>query len=239
MTPFALVFSEIAPARFPEIAAGLEAAGRSAADRDAFVLLEPVARLVRDLVPDDVSPDELEAHLRLLHHAYRHWAGGGWVYRVSETTLAGAVASHGMSSRLPHEALYLQLPKGRVWRPGAAGLAPEPLDGIFVTETEERGTVSALGIFGMHQARPGFSAVGVEGHVDEDDATAGELEVAAGREDGSPPFAPRLEGGEQAGLYSVDNAGELLLLTCRLLALLPPGKRGKGNGERLERFIEV
>ena len=55
------------------------------------------------------------------------------------------------------------------------------------------------------------------------DPTAGEIEIAAAREDGTPPFAPKLAGGSAAGLYSVANAAELLLLTCRLLTLLDSG----------------
>lgn len=237
-TPYALVFGQIAEERFPAIARALELAGRSSEDRDGFVLLEPVAHLVRDLVPEDVSPEELDAHLRLLHHAYRHWTAGGWVYRVGEGALARATSGARLSSHLPHQALYLQLPTGRVWRPGDP---PEPLDGMFVTETAERGTIAALGVFGMHRNRPGFSAVSVEGHVDENEATAAELEVAARREDDSAAFEPLLEGGREAAIYSVVNAGELLLLTCRLLALLPPAARATGNGQREtpECFVDV
>ena len=51
----------------------------------------------------------------------------------------------------------------------------------------------------------------------------GEIEIAAARDDGTAPFAPKLAGGTAAGLYSVANAGELLLLTCRLLTLLDSG----------------
>ncbi len=62
---------------------------------------------------------------------------------------------------------------------------------------------------------------GLDGRADSDDPTGGEIEVAAAREDGSERFSPTLAGGAQAGLYSLANAGELLLLTCRLLVLLP------------------
>jgi len=61
------------------------------------------------------------------------------------------------------------------------------------------------------------------GRADPDDPTAGEIEIAAAREDGTAPFAPKLAGGSAAGLYSVANAAELLLLTCRLLTLLDSG----------------
>lgn len=245
-TPFGLVFAALAPDRFPAIARALAATGRSSEDRDAFVLLEPVARLLQDLVPEDAAPEEVEAHLRLLHHAYRHWMAGGWLYRVGEGALARAVAGRRISSHLPRQALYLQLPPARVWRPAAGGEPPEPLDGMFVTETAERGGLAVLGIFGMHPHRPGFSAVGVEGQVDDDEPEPGQLEVAAARPDGSAPFTPLLRGAEPgSGLYSVVTAGELLLLTCRLLAALPPPARGEAGteqreaGESSERVVSV
>jgi len=68
--------------------------------------------------------------------------------------------------------------------------------------------------------------VGLEGRADADDR---EIAVAAAREDGSAQFSPTLAGGSQAGLYSLANAGELLLLTCRLLELLP----------EMERFVDI
>ena len=86
-TPFGLVFGEIATERFPAIGDALRQAGSAPADRDQFVLLEPVARLLRDIVPDSAGAEALEAHLLLLHHAYLHWAGEGWVYNVGEQTL--------------------------------------------------------------------------------------------------------------------------------------------------------
>jgi hypothetical protein len=233
-TPFALVFGDIARERFPAIAGALEAAGWSSENRDAFVLLEPVALLLRELAPDEVSPDELEAHLRLLYHAYRHWTAGGWVYRIGEEALARAARSDRHSSHLPRQALYLQLPAGRVWRPLGTGEPPEPLDGLFLTETGERGAIAVLAIFGMHRARPGFSAVAVEGRMDDDETAAGELEVAARRADGSAAFAPLLAGAEHTGVYSVASAGELLLLTCRLLPTLPPPSPREAGDERRE-----
>jgi hypothetical protein len=234
-TPFALVFAELADARFPAIAERLSQGGVSSADRDHFVLLEPVGRLLREIVPDDAGADALEAHVRMLHHAYRHWAGGGWVYRVAEPALRRAIAESGaVTSHLPRKALYLQLPELQMWGTPTAGAAAEPLDGMFVSETARPGEIAVLGIFGMREGRPGFSAVGLEGRADADDAAADEIPIAA-------PFTSTLAGADRAGIHSVESAGELLLLTCRLLALLPatrdPGSEIRGAAERIVEVV--
>jgi hypothetical protein len=219
-TPFGLVFAEIGPAHFPTIARALASHGRSSADRDGFVLLEPVAHLVHELAGADVAAEEMEAHLVLLHHAFRHWEAGRWVYRLSEAALERAAAQESLSGDTPREAVYLQLPAGRVWRSRAdAHSVPEPLDGMFVTRMQEPGTISVLGVFGMHQTRPGFSAMGIEGRADEHEAAPGERMARARRPDGSPLFAPLLTGGAGAGLYSILDADELMMLTWRILAL--------------------
>jgi hypothetical protein len=238
-TPFELAFAELARDRFPAIAQALTNGALSSADRDRFVLLEPVGRLLREIAPDGTGPDALEAHMLMLHHAYRHWAAGEWVYRLGEAALRRAAAARSITSQLPHQALYLQLPELKVWGTPTADGASEPLDGLFVTETAQPGGIAVLGIFGIRDGRPGFTAVGLDGHADPDDPSGGEIEVAAAREDGSERFTPTLAGGAQAGLYSLANAGELLLLTCRLLATLPapdPGEMGVEDGER---FIDV
>lgn len=241
-TPFGLAFGALAGERFPEIAAALAHRATSSADRDAFVLVQPAGALLRDLIAPDAPADAIDAYIRLLHHAYRHWTAGRWVYRLSDATLARAALGGSLSTHLPRPALYLQLPEHRVWRVPAPGETAEPLDGMFVTAAAVGGTVAVLGISGMHRHRPGFSAVAVEGHADAADPTGNELLVAVRREDGSPPFTPLLPGGREAGLYSVATAGELLLLTCRLLARLPTPRAGEGepgDADTAERFVDL
>jgi hypothetical protein len=228
-TPFELAFTDLARDRFPAIAQVLERDALSSADRDRFVLLEPVGRLLREIAPDGTGADALEAHMLMLHHAYRHWAGGGRVYRVGEAVLHRAAAGTSITSHLPNPSLYLQLPELKVWGTPTVDGTAEPLDGLFVTEAVEPGGIAVLAIFGIREGRPGFSAVGLEGHADADDPTGSEIEVAAARDDGSERFSPTLAGGAQAGLYSLANAGELLLLTCRLLVLLP----------EMEHFVDI
>jgi hypothetical protein len=243
-TPFALAFGSIAAERFPAIAAALAASGTSSADRDAFVLVQPVGALLREMVPEDAEPEALDAYVRLLHHAYRHWRAGGPVYRVSDAVLDRATRGGPLSTYPAHRALYLQLPEHRVWRAPVATEPPEPLDGVFVTETESPGAIAVLGITGMHRNRPGFCAVAVEGHADPLDPEGAELLVQVERDDGTAAFAPLLAGGGAAGLYSLANAGELLLLTGRLLALIPPPAgevpaTGPDSAAFTERFVDL
>lgn len=231
-TPFDLVFAGIAGERFPAIP--------DTADRDAFVLLEPVGRLLREIAPEASGADAIEAHALLLHHAHRHWAGGGWVYQIGEQTLARAISSDHITSQPAHPSLYLQLPELRVWGTPTPEETAEPLDGIFVTETATPGGIAVLGIYGMRPDRPGFSAMGLEGRADPDDPGRGEIEVFAARADGSASFGPRLAGGTAAGLFSLANPGELLLLACRILAVIPADAvPAAGNGSAMERIIRV
>jgi hypothetical protein len=221
-TPFSLVFGEIAPARFPSITVALEQAEAPPADRDKFVLLDPVGRLLREIVPEGAGPDALEAHVLLLHHAYLFWASGGRVRQVSEAVLRRAIAEHSLTTTV-QASQYLQLPELRVWGSPSSGGPVEPLDGMFASQGSGENAIAVLAIFGMRPDRPGFSAVGLDGRADRADAKGGEIEIAASRPDGSPAFAPKLPGGSAAGLYSVANAGEVLLLTGRLLSLLDSG----------------
>jgi len=214
-TPFALAFAEI-ESRFPAIAEALQQDGAAATDRDRFVLLEPVGRLLKEIVPEDAGADALEVHVLLLHHAFLFWAAQQQVHAISEQTLRQAIDASRITTQLPQPALYLQLPELRVWGAPNEDSPPEPLDGMFVSETGAAREIAVLAIFGMRPDRPGFSAVGLEGRADS-------IEIAAAREDGTAPFGPRLAGGTAAGLYSVANPGELLLLTCRLLTLLDSG----------------
>jgi hypothetical protein len=116
------------------------------------------------------------------------------------------------------------------------------LDGVFLTTMATPGALAALGIFGMHGERPGFSAVAVDGHADATHATIGETDVPPERADGSPVLAPQLEGGAQASVYSVADAGEMLLLVCRLAPFLPPARSSSAEtpgGNAGERVVTV
>ena len=219
-TPFSIAFGEIS-LRFPAIAEALQQDGTAPDDRDRFVLVEPVGRLLHEIIPEGSGAEALETHVLLLHTAFLYWSSGCLVYRISEQALQRAIATREITCDPRQPALYLQLPELRVWGSPTPGTPPEPLDGMFVSRGRQPGGVAVLAIFGMRPDRPGFSAVGIEGRADSDEPGQNEIEVAAAREDGSAPFGPMLAGGFTAGLHSVANAGELLLLGCRLLTLLP------------------
>jgi hypothetical protein len=239
-TPFGIAFGEIA-LRFPAIAEALQQEGAAPVDRDRFVLLEPVGRLVSDIVPEGSGAEAMETHVLLLHTAFLHWSSGGAVYRIGEQALQRALAARQISSLPPQLALYLQLPELRVWGSPTPDMPSEPLDGMFVSRGEGPGSLAVLAIFGMRPDRPGFSAVGLEGRADSDEPAGNEIEVAAAREDGSPPFGPMFPGGSAAGLHSVANAGELLLLACRLLSLLPADESPEASvlPDGLEHIVTV
>ena len=158
-TPFGLAFGEIAPQRFPAIAEALQQDGSAPTDRDRFTLLEPVGRLLREIVPEASGADALETHVLLLHTAFLHWSNDGPVYRIGENALRRAVGDKELTTRLPNPALYLQLPELRVWGTPNAPNPPEPLDGLFVSTGTAVGSIGVLAIFGMRPDRPGFSAV--------------------------------------------------------------------------------
>jgi len=239
-TPFGIAFGEIAR-RFPAIAEALQQEGAAPDDRDRFVLVEPVGRLLSEIIPEGAGAEAIETHVLLLHTAFLHWSSGGAVYRIGEQALQRAIATRQITGEPPQPALYLQLPELRMWGSPTPEAAPEPLDGMLVSRGEGPGTVAVLAVFGMRPDRPGFSAVGIEGRADNDEAAGNEIEVAAAREDGSAPFGPLLAGGSAAGLHSVANAGELLLLTCRLLTLLPANESEVTPVTRgaLERIVAV
>jgi len=226
-TPFSLVFANLARERFPAVTEAMKTADVAVADRDAFVLLEAVGRVLKDLMPDDAPPDALDAQVALLHHAYRHWAAGGWVYQIAPEVLRAATQGGPLSSALPTDACYLQVPEQRIWAELEPGAPPEPLDGLYVASGAEPGEVSVVGVFGMRRGRPGISVVTVLGRADADEAAADEVEVLAQREDGTPAFAPTMPGADRAGLYAIASPGELLLLAARLIAALPRERRNE------------
>jgi hypothetical protein len=209
-SPFALLFGPLAPDRFPALRAALEAAGSPPEDRERFLLLREVAELLRELRPEEGVGEAVQALVALLHVSYLYWAAGERLCALGEAELRLLTSgetpppSGGPSAR-PAAALtrYVQLPPLKVWATAVAGQPAEPLDGWFVTREGDR--LAVLAIFGLSAARGGLTAVEV----------AGSRPAPGRRPDGTPPFAPLLEGGAAAGLFSLTGEAELLELAWR------------------------
>jgi hypothetical protein len=122
-----------------------------------------VGRLLREILPPDAPAEAVESYALLVYHSYRFWEAGEQVRPISEEALRGAVGNQGISMHVAPAAQYLQLPELRVWGTPTAGSAPEPLDGMFVTQTGAA-AIAVLAIFGLRPDRPGFSAVGLAPH---------------------------------------------------------------------------
>ncbi len=207
-TPFELVFSGLAPDRFPAIQDALVTASADPRQRDAFLLTRPAMSLLRELRPEDAAAGAgIEELTALLHHAYLHWADGVHTWPVVAPALRRILSDPAAAVSASVSAGYLQFPERLIWASLDASGPWEPLDGCFVHGGAD-GALHVLGVFGMHPARDGFT-------VAESTGVPGSLQA---RQDGSPLFAPALEGGEQAGLFALVEAGELVELAGRLLA---------------------
>ena len=199
--PFDLVFGPLADDRFPPIAAALLAEQRPSADRDAFLMTRGASELLRELRGDDAVGDAMDEMVAFAHHAFMFWHMGARTVPASPADLAALLDVAPTPPRPMVGAPYIQFPERRLWGRVLADGPHEPLDGVFVHQAgdDER---RVLGVFGLHPQRDGFSVAEVSG------PSVGTLE----RVDGTAPYAPRMAGGAEAGLLSVDDAAELLAL---------------------------
>ena len=212
-TPFEIVFGELAADRFPALQASLAAGNTDPYDRDAFILDRAVTELLRDLVPEDAPSEALREFIAVLQHSYLFWDAGRTV-KESDGRIAGSSADLIQAITIrpsvhpPIRPAYLQLPSHLYWAQLEPDEPHEPLDGFFVHRW--RDGIRVLAIFGLHPERPGLSVAEVEGPAPA---------LGATRPDGTPRYAPLMEGGAGAGLRSVADGEELLALAWH--ALLP------------------
>ncbi len=205
-TPFDLALAGLAGARFPAVGAGLEAAGADPRDRDAFLMTPEAVELVRELRPDEGLGEGISELAALLHHAFLFWAGGCRIAAPDRKAVELELDTAGDRGP-PDGARYVQLPPRLLWAEAVAGVPAEPLDGFFVHPLPDG--LRALGVFGLHPGRPGFTVAEVEG------PRPGELV----RPDGTALFSPVLAGGDAAGLRSLTGGEEFLELAWRLGAV--------------------
>ncbi|MCA9769380.1 MAG: hypothetical protein KC485_11240 [Gemmatimonadetes bacterium] len=196
--PFDLVFGTIGPERFPAIT---EAVG-DARDLDAFLMAEPAITLLRDLRPDEGLGEAVDDFVIFVHAAWAWWTAGAHTVELDAAASARLLERESAATPDPAGAgaMYIQVAPRRIWARVAEADSHEPLDGWFVLPVgDSRRVVACLGV---HPARPGLSVLVAEGP----------RPVRRARPDGSATFAPRMEGGDTAGLASVDSPEELLLL---------------------------
>jgi hypothetical protein len=202
-TPFDLVLAGSAEARFPALAAALEAAGTAPHDRDAFLMTPEAVQVVRDLRPDEGLGEGIGELAALVHHAFLFWASGRLVATPDRAAIERELGTTAERAA-PDAARYVQLPSHLVWAEAVPGVPAEPVDGFFVHPLPTG--LRALGVLGVHPGRPGFTVVEVEG------PRPRELV----RPDGTPLFSPVLPGGAPAGLRSLTGGEEFLELAWRL-----------------------
>jgi len=189
---------------FETIRAALAVDAVDPRDRDAFLMHRAVVELIHGGRPPGgvgAAIDELAAWTHLV---YLFWTEGEHTVALDAKDLAmllsGGVRPAGPLAVPP---AYFATAGRRFWgSPTEAG--PEPLDGWFALRQGDRLMVAAM--FGGRPGRGGASVVAVDGPEP----------VGLIRPDGTALFAPVLEGGAAAGLYSVTGMEELLALAWRV-----------------------
>ncbi len=197
--PFTLVFGTLADGHFPAIR---EAVGATPS-RDHFLLAEAVVELLGELRPDGGIGEAMDDFVAFTHAAYCFWAAGTTTRQLDEPATRALCAPEAALGAGFRATEYIQIAPRLVWAQLAGGEPHEPLDGWFAIPSD--GQLRCVACFGVHPERPGLSVVALTGGVPSPMA----------REDGTPLFAPTMEGGEAAGLHAVAAPEELLLLAWR------------------------
>ena len=204
LTPFDLVFRPASQEDFPEIRMVLKEAGHDPRDRDQFLMLREVVTLLRELRPEQGLGEGIDQLAALLHHAYLYWDANEPTFEVPLHLITATPGQAEVDGADPALAYYAVMPEHRIWAEVIPGQPSEPLDGCFV-HSAPGGSLRALGVFGIHRDREGFSVV----------EAAGPRPVGLVRADGSRLFEPTLPGGRAAGLFSISGVEELLELGWR------------------------
>ena len=119
----------------------------------------------------------------------------------------GSHPRHPLSILDPPSSTYVQIAPRILWSQVESSDIHEPLDGWFAVP--EGDALRVVACLGLHPGRPGLSVL----------TAVGAAPTSLGREDGTAPFAPTMEGGTGAGLHSVVNGEELLWLAWRAAPL--------------------
>lgn len=198
--PFRLVFGGLAEARFPAIR---DAVGDAPA-LDHFLLAEAVVELLQELRPEEGIGEAMDDFVAFTHAAYSFWAAGEPTVEFDlPATRALCTSSEFPRAIAPERTAYIQISPRLVWGKLEPDAPHEPLDGWFALP--DPAGLRVVACFGVHPERPGLSVVSL----------AGSVPASVVRADGTPRFAPTMEGGEVAGLFAVASPEELLLLAAR------------------------
>lgn len=200
--PFDLVFGALAPERFPAIRDAL-VTDRSIA---GFLVCRPAIELLHELRPDTGLGDAIDDFVAFVHAAFWYWRDGAQTVALDgarlRAVLEGRTPPLGDGGPPLSVAAYMQLPPRLVWSRVDGAEFHEPIDGWFVLP--EGDAMIVVACLGVHAERPGLSVM----------AARGEPVALSARPDGSARFAPTMDGGAAAGLWSVATAAELLALAA-------------------------
>jgi hypothetical protein len=198
--PFDLVFGPLVDAHFPAIREALPAD----ADLDAFLVCTPALELLQALRPEEGLGEAVDDFVAFVHAAWRYWVDGAGTRPLDAGMTRALCGAADLPARpAPSVAPYIQVAPRLVWGQLADGEQWEPLDGWFALP--DPAGLRVVACFGLHPERPGLTVA----------AVAGTAPPATPRADGSPPFAPQMPGGDLAGLHSLADTGELLVLAWR------------------------
>lgn len=200
--PFGLVFGELADQHFAAIR---DAAGQERGV-EPLLMCRPMVDLLHLLRPDEGLGDGVDDFVAFVHACYLHWCDGAHTTSLdakatrtlvtTATTGSGAADDQAVSR-------YVQLHPRLLWSRLGASDIHEPLDGWFAIP--EGPALRMVACLGVHPSRPGLSVLAVKGTMPD--------QLVRG--DGTPAFAPEMEGGAAAGLWSVATVDELLTLGWR------------------------
>ena len=204
--PAQLAFGPEATTRFAELAAHPALDAIDCADRDAWLLTEPVAQWLHQLRPESGLGEAVHEFAVLAHQGFLFWKFGCVTHNLGADDLVPIGDPTADSGLLldPITPSYVQLPLRRIWGVTLEGSPPEPLDGWFAYTTPT-GSLELAAVFGLHPGRDGFTVV----------AAAGRPPFPPHRADGGRLFAPTLPGADAAGLWSILSPQELLELARR------------------------
>lgn len=226
LTPYEIAFmdGDFETRVFPMILDEAEGRGENPASRERFVFLGTGGDAIRDIIPVDAPPEMLEEYRALFYHAFNFWRFGRRLYvldaAVARYLVEGAPTLDDWSFTAPYDNLYLQLPPNLFWASIGTHVPPEPVDGFFITLSQESDPldlpfthVEVLMVLGIHRQRDGFSVIPFDTEVG---AGIPPVWAEPGRDAGAD-FESVLPGGDMAGLYSILTTAEALKLVARVL----------------------